>query len=87
MYALIDISNQMLEDSAFDHAGPVGQGLPPGNGVSLYDKSRRCAVSRQRLRIRRPWRNEPGLTKRSRMERLLAWLTPGWIKMPFRSTK
>jgi hypothetical protein len=25
MYALIDISNQMLEDSAFDHAGPVGQ--------------------------------------------------------------
>jgi hypothetical protein len=29
MYALIDISNQMLDDSAFDHAGPVGQGLPP----------------------------------------------------------
>jgi hypothetical protein len=42
MYALIDISNQMLEDSAFDHAGAslrkAGLAVPalqPTHGGSL----------------------------------------------------
>jgi hypothetical protein len=34
MYALIDISNQMLDDSAFDHAGAsLPAGRPRAAGV------------------------------------------------------
>jgi hypothetical protein len=34
MYGLIDISNQRLEDSAFDHAG--------GEGLLLQDNGHQC---------------------------------------------
>ena len=67
-----------------------------GYGFSLRDccPGQRSAMSPEvearyarEMRLVRfvPWRHEP--MSGSRTERLLSWLVPGWIKLPFRSTK
>ena len=43
MYALIDISNQMLEDSAFDHAGASLQ--KAGLAVAINEMLKRRSVA------------------------------------------
>ena len=52
MYALIEISNQMLEDSAFDHAGPSLRkaGLAVAINEMLALNSCRCSASQMPVR-------------------------------------
>ena len=53
MYALIDISNQMLEDSAFDHAGASLRKA----GLAVGAERLRTAYSVEKLGLRREERS------------------------------